>query len=109
VFNVPAGDSVEEVFNAFARQGFQYVGSAQRYGHTEFVFVKWVPVEPVMSEDERHEQAHQVPFAHYRMPSRPDRAARGHAGAIELAAPERLIDRIEQQRADAIGNTIAPS
>jgi hypothetical protein len=28
VFNVPAGDSVEEVFNAVARQGFQYVGSA---------------------------------------------------------------------------------
>jgi hypothetical protein len=39
---------------------------------------------------------------YYGVPSRHDRAARGHAGAIELAAPERLIDRIEQQRADAI-------
>jgi hypothetical protein len=52
VFNVPAGDSVEEVFNAVARQGFQYVGSAQRYGDTEFVFVKWVPVNAARSEDE---------------------------------------------------------
>jgi hypothetical protein len=51
VFNVPAGDSVEEVFNAVARQGFQYVGSAQRYGDTEFVFVKWVPVDGARSED----------------------------------------------------------
>jgi hypothetical protein len=52
VFNVPAGDSIEEAFNAVARQGFQYVGSAHRYGHTEFVFVKWVPAEPTKSEEE---------------------------------------------------------
>jgi hypothetical protein len=106
VFNVPAWGSVEEVFNAVARQGFQYVRSARRYGRTEFVFVKWVPVAPIMSEDERHEQAHQVQFTHYRVPSRPYRAARGQAGTIELAAPERLIDRIEQKRADAIGKTM---
>jgi hypothetical protein len=52
VFTVAAGDSVEDVFNAVAREGFQYAGSAQRYGRTEFIFVKWVPVKRVMSEDE---------------------------------------------------------
>jgi hypothetical protein len=51
VFTVAAGDSVEDVFNAVAREGFQYAGSAQRYGHTEFIFVKWVRVEPVVAED----------------------------------------------------------
>ena len=45
-----AGDSVEEVFNAVAREGFQYAGSAQRYGRTEFIFVRWVRVEPVVAE-----------------------------------------------------------
>jgi hypothetical protein len=34
-----------------AREGFQYTGSAQRYGRTEFIFVKWVPAEPVVAED----------------------------------------------------------
>jgi hypothetical protein len=34
VFTVAAGDSVEDVFNALARKGFQYAGSAQRYGRT---------------------------------------------------------------------------
>jgi hypothetical protein len=51
VFTVAAGDSVEDVFNALARKGFQYAGSAQRYGRTEFIFVKWVPAEPVVAED----------------------------------------------------------
>jgi|SRR5262245_43580814 len=51
VFTVAAGDSVEDAFNALAREGFQYAGSAQRYGHTEFIFVKWVPVEPVVAEN----------------------------------------------------------
>jgi hypothetical protein len=51
VFTVAAGDRVEDVFNAVAREGFQYAGSAQRYGHTEFIFVKWVRVEPVVAED----------------------------------------------------------
>jgi hypothetical protein len=37
---VAAGDSVEDVFNALARKGFQYAGSAQRYGRTEFIFVR---------------------------------------------------------------------
>jgi hypothetical protein len=32
------------------REGFQYAGPAQRYGQTEFIFVKSVPVEPVTSE-----------------------------------------------------------
>jgi hypothetical protein len=50
VFTVQTGDSVEDVFNAVAREGFQYAGAAQRYGHTEFIFVRWVPVEPVTSE-----------------------------------------------------------
>jgi hypothetical protein len=50
VFTVAAGDSVEEVFNAVAREGFQYAGSAQRYGRTEFIFVRWVRVEPVVAE-----------------------------------------------------------
>jgi hypothetical protein len=27
-------------FNAVAREGFQYADSAQRYGGTEFIFVK---------------------------------------------------------------------
>jgi hypothetical protein len=48
---VPAGDRVEDVFNAVAREGFQYAGSAQRYGHTEFIFVKWVPVGPITPEE----------------------------------------------------------
>src|SRR5262249_16528725 len=39
VLTVAAADSVEEVFNAVAREGFQYAGSAQRYGRTEFIFV----------------------------------------------------------------------
>jgi hypothetical protein len=47
VFSVPAGDRVEDVFNAVAREGFQYAGSTQCYGHTEFIFVKWVSVEPI--------------------------------------------------------------
>jgi hypothetical protein len=51
VFAVPAGDSVEDVFNAVAREGFQYAGSVQRYGRTEFIFVKWVPIEPITSEE----------------------------------------------------------
>jgi hypothetical protein len=51
VFTVPAGDSVEDVFNAVARENFQYAGSVQRYGHTEFIFVKWVPVELFASEE----------------------------------------------------------
>jgi len=46
VFSVPAGDRIEDVFNAVAREGFQYAGAAQRYGDTEFIFVKWVPVDP---------------------------------------------------------------
>ena len=49
VFTVAAGDSVEEIFNAVAREGFQYAGSAQRYGRTEFIFVRWVRVEPVLA------------------------------------------------------------
>jgi hypothetical protein len=32
VFSVPAGDHVEDAFNAVAREGFQYAGSSQRYG-----------------------------------------------------------------------------
>jgi hypothetical protein len=51
VFSVPAGDRVEDVFNAVAREGFQYAGSAQRYGHTAFIFAKWVPVDPATFED----------------------------------------------------------
>src|SRR5262249_28105138 len=50
LFSVRAGDSVEDAMNAVAREGFQYAGSIQRYGQTEFIFVKWVPVEPVTSE-----------------------------------------------------------
>jgi hypothetical protein len=42
VVSVPAGDRIEDIFNAVAREGFQYAGSAQRYGQTEFIFVKWV-------------------------------------------------------------------
>jgi hypothetical protein len=42
VVSLPAGDRIEDILNAFARQGFQYAGSAQRYGQTEFIFVKWV-------------------------------------------------------------------
>jgi len=49
VLTVAAADSVEEVFNAVAREGFQYAGSAQRYGRTEFIFVRWVRVEPVLA------------------------------------------------------------
>jgi hypothetical protein len=51
VLTVPAGDSVEDAFNAVARESFQYAGSVQRYGHTEFIFVKWVPVEQVSSQE----------------------------------------------------------
>jgi hypothetical protein len=51
VFTVPAGDNVQEAFNAVARESFQYAGSVQRYGQPEFIFVKWVPVEPVASEE----------------------------------------------------------
>ena len=50
LFSVRAGDSVEDAMNAVARKGFQYAGSIQRYGQTEFIFVKWIPVEPVTSE-----------------------------------------------------------
>jgi hypothetical protein len=50
LFSVRAGDSVEDAMNAVAREGFQYAGSIERYGQTEFIFVKWVPVEPIMSE-----------------------------------------------------------
>jgi hypothetical protein len=50
LFSVRAGDSVEHAMNAVAREGFQYAGSIQRYGQTEFIFVKWVPVEPATSE-----------------------------------------------------------
>jgi hypothetical protein len=51
VLCVPAGDRVEDIFNAVAREGFEYAGSAQRYGQTEFIFVKWVHVGPLMSEE----------------------------------------------------------
>jgi hypothetical protein len=51
VFTIPAGDSIEDAFNVLAREGFQYTGSAQRYGRTEFIFVKWVPAEPVVADD----------------------------------------------------------
>ena len=51
VLTIPAGDSVEDVFNAVARENFQYAGSIRRYGDTEFIFVKWVPVEPVSSQE----------------------------------------------------------
>ena len=40
-FSPSAGDSVGDAFNAVARESFQYAGSVQRYGHTEFIFVKW--------------------------------------------------------------------
>jgi hypothetical protein len=49
VLAVRAGDSIEDVLNAAASQGFQYAGSTQRYGQAEFIFVKWVPVEPITS------------------------------------------------------------
>jgi hypothetical protein len=51
VFTVPAGDNVEDAFNGLARDGFQYAGSTPRYGHTEFIFVKWVPADPTQSVD----------------------------------------------------------
>jgi hypothetical protein len=51
VFTIPAGDSIEDAFNAVARENFQYAGSAQRYGRIEFIFVRWVRVEPVVAED----------------------------------------------------------
>ena len=50
VFTVEAADSVEEAFNAVAREGFQYAGSAQRYGRTEFIFVRWAPDDSVAAE-----------------------------------------------------------
>src|SRR5262245_49786698 len=50
VFTIPAGDTVEDVFNAVAQENFQYAGWVRRYGDTEFIFVKWVPVEPVSSQ-----------------------------------------------------------
>ena len=31
VVSLPAGDRIEDILNAFARQGFQYAGSAQRF------------------------------------------------------------------------------
>jgi hypothetical protein len=51
VFTVPAGDSIEDAFNAVARESFQHAGSVQRYGLTEFIFVRWAPVELSTSED----------------------------------------------------------
>lgn len=51
VLTVPAGDSIEDAFNAVARESFQYAGSVQRYGHTEFIFVKWVPFDPAAFEE----------------------------------------------------------
>ena len=51
VLTIPAGDSVEDVFNALAQENFQYAGWMRRYGDTEFIFVKWVPVEPVSSQE----------------------------------------------------------
>ena len=51
VFTIPAGDSVEDVCNAVAQENFQYAGWMRRYGDTEFVFVKWAPVEPVSSQE----------------------------------------------------------
>jgi hypothetical protein len=51
VLTVPAGDSVEDAFNAVARESFQYAGLVQRYGHPEFIFVKWVPLDPAAFED----------------------------------------------------------
>jgi hypothetical protein len=50
VFTVESADSVEEAFNAVAREGFQYAGSAQRYGRTEFIFVRWARDVPVAAE-----------------------------------------------------------
>jgi hypothetical protein len=50
VCSIPAGDSVEDAFNAVAREGFQYAGAVERYGHTEFIFVRWAPLEPVPSK-----------------------------------------------------------
>jgi hypothetical protein len=47
VVRVPAGDDIEDVFNVVARQGFHYAGSAQRYGDTEFIFVKWALAGPI--------------------------------------------------------------
>jgi hypothetical protein len=44
VVSLPAGDRIEDILNAFAREGFQCAGSAQRYGQTEFILVKWVSV-----------------------------------------------------------------
>jgi hypothetical protein len=52
VFSVPAGDRIEDIFNTVGREGFQYAGSVQRYGHTEFIFVKWVRVGTIIPEDE---------------------------------------------------------
>jgi hypothetical protein len=49
-FSVPASGSVEDVFdlfNAAASKGFRYAGFAQRDGHTEYIFVKWLPVRPI--------------------------------------------------------------
>ena len=51
VVSVPAGDRIEEIFNAVAREGFQYAGSAQRYGQTEFIFVKWVNAGSLASRE----------------------------------------------------------
>jgi hypothetical protein len=53
-FSVPAGGGVEHVFdlfNAVASKGFRYAGFAQRNGHTEYIFVKWVPVGPITREE----------------------------------------------------------
>jgi hypothetical protein len=53
VVAVPAGDSVENVFNAVTREGFQYAGSTHRYGQTEFIFVKWVSVGPTLTGSDK--------------------------------------------------------
>jgi hypothetical protein len=52
VVSLPAGDRIEDILNPFAREGFQYAGSAQRYGQTEFILVKWVSVGSSASPDE---------------------------------------------------------
>jgi hypothetical protein len=52
VVAVPAGDSIENVFNAVA-EGFRYAGSTHRYGQTEFIFVKWVSVGPTLTGSDK--------------------------------------------------------
>jgi hypothetical protein len=53
VVSLPAGDRIEDILNAFAREGFQFAGSAQRYGQTEFILVKWVSVGSSASPEGR--------------------------------------------------------